>query len=61
MSKKWIASGIILFLGIIILIISHLEITKLDASLMYLVGSFTVLSGIILISFAFGLTISERL
>ncbi len=61
MAKKWIASGIILLLGILILVIHHLEITNLDASLMYFVGSLTVLSGIILISFAFGLAISERL
>lgn len=61
MSKKWIASGIILLLGIFILVINQLEISNLDAPLMFLAGSLTVLSGIILISFAFGLAISERL
>jgi uncharacterized membrane protein HdeD (DUF308 family) len=61
MAKKWIASGTIILLGILILIFSHLKITNLDASLMYLVGSLTILSGIILITFAFGLAISERL
>jgi len=61
MKKKWIASGIILLLGILILVVNRLEITNLDASLMYLIGSLTVFSGIVLISFAFGLAISERL
>jgi hypothetical protein len=61
MSKKWIASGIILIPGILILVIRQLELTNIDASLLYLVGSLTVVSGIVLISFAFGLAISERL
>jgi hypothetical protein len=61
MSKKWIASGIMLFLGIFILVIHHLGITNLDTDLTFLLGAMTFISGIISISFAFGLTISERL
>ena len=61
MSKKWIASGTILLLGILILVINQLGLTNFDSSSLFLLGSVTFISGIILISYTFGLAISERL
>jgi hypothetical protein len=61
MAKKWAASSIILLLGILILVIRQLGMINLDADLLFLFGAIAFISGVILISFTFGLTISERL
>jgi hypothetical protein len=61
MSKRWIASGTILILGLLILMLGHFGITNLDPTLLFWFGVSTFVTGLILISFAFGLSIFERL